>query len=55
MEVKKQNPDALFISADKGINVEELKEEKPANLSFRIPWEKNGDSEDFRIDFNITW
>ena len=26
-EVKKQNPNALFISADKGINVDELKEE----------------------------
>ena len=37
------------------VPLEDLKEEKPANLSFRIPWEKNGDSEDFRIDFNITW
>ena len=37
------------------VPLDELKEEKPANLSFRIPWEKNGDSEDFRIDFNITW
>ena len=49
--VKATEPQRIILA----VPVEELQEEKPENLSFKIPWEKNGVREDFRIDFNITW
>ena len=37
------------------VPIEELKEEKPSALYFKLATEKNGESEDIRVDFTLTW
>ncbi len=37
------------------VPVADIKAESPEKLFFKFNWNKNGVSEEFKIDFNITW